>query len=327
MSYKYVAVHRLVALAWIKNRQDNFVFRPIVNHIDGNKGNYHFKNLEWCSFKENNNHAADTGLSKEHIKCSIRDFRTGVVRKFRSLSEAEQFMGVNPGTIRTNKVYVRKAKLYCNKYEFKLDSDKSPWFYEGRTERVKVGRYIIEVTDNDNKTEYYYDTRDFKRKFKLWNCPGMKVMLERAKAENLGYTFKVHDNYNSKPIQAFNIETSEVLETKSIASMSTKLNIPEHSVRYCLNGDERWVKGRYAFRYKSDKPWNKNFIDKNIGKGNKLKVTNITSKEVLLFDSIRQAARHFGTSDRYWLRQCIKQKIPYGGWLFELLDEKNGFTN
>lgn len=55
---KSFRVHRLVASAFIKNPN----LHNVVNHIDGNKSNNFYLNLEWTTSSENNAHAYKIGL-------------------------------------------------------------------------------------------------------------------------------------------------------------------------------------------------------------------------------------------------------------------------
>lgn len=59
---KQYSVHRLVA--------ENFIRIPnkseVVNHMDGDKLNNHYKNLEWCTPKQNNEHAKKNRLWNNH---------------------------------------------------------------------------------------------------------------------------------------------------------------------------------------------------------------------------------------------------------------------
>ena len=57
---KKFPVHRLVALIYVDGDKT-----LTVNHIDGNKLNNHYSNLEWITIKENIRHAHRTGLHKE----------------------------------------------------------------------------------------------------------------------------------------------------------------------------------------------------------------------------------------------------------------------
>ncbi|WKV24104.1 hypothetical protein PSYJYH_000069 [Bacillus phage PSYJ-YH] len=56
-----VRIHRVVADTYINNKSN----LPVVNHIDGNKLNNAITNLEWVTYRENNQHAIDTGLSSQ----------------------------------------------------------------------------------------------------------------------------------------------------------------------------------------------------------------------------------------------------------------------
>lgn len=61
---KYL-VHRIIARCFIKNKDP---LRNIINHKDGDPANNKVENLEWCTDKENRDHAKKNRLYQQSCK-------------------------------------------------------------------------------------------------------------------------------------------------------------------------------------------------------------------------------------------------------------------
>lgn len=85
---KMYAVHRLVALTYIKNPNNH----PVVNHIDENKLNNKVENLEWVTQQENCN--AHTKSISHERKVIQKDLEGNVIRVHNSVTEAGQSIGL-----------------------------------------------------------------------------------------------------------------------------------------------------------------------------------------------------------------------------------------
>lgn len=81
-SNKTLKPHRLVAILFVENPH----LYLEVNHIDGNKENNNYTNLEWCTPKQNQQHAVNTGLVNNksgieghNVTTKIQIFKDGVL--------------------------------------------------------------------------------------------------------------------------------------------------------------------------------------------------------------------------------------------------------
>lgn len=108
---KTYKVHRLVAENFVPGMKDGLQ----VNHMDGNRLNNHYSNLEWITHVENLRHARMIGISepgKPVIQC-----KDGVELKyFESITEASREVKCKPQSVK--KACVRGGR--CRGYEWKF---------------------------------------------------------------------------------------------------------------------------------------------------------------------------------------------------------------
>lgn len=81
-------VHRLVAFSFIPAVKG----KECINHIDGNPKNNNVENLEWCTYKENTNHAFENGLNTSNMAVKLTN-HLGIEYEFISMTRASKFLG------------------------------------------------------------------------------------------------------------------------------------------------------------------------------------------------------------------------------------------
>jgi hypothetical protein len=94
---KSMYVHRLVALAFLKNPES----KRVVNHKNGNPKDNRLDNLEWATHSENNAHAYHSNgrRAPSELKVAAVNDDGEIVMSFRSGAEAAKVLGVTPHSV------------------------------------------------------------------------------------------------------------------------------------------------------------------------------------------------------------------------------------
>ena len=111
----YHQLHRVVMSTFCPLLDDS---NYQVNHIDGDKSNNNLSNLEWCTCKENIQHAIQHKLIDNTKRVSMYSLEGDFIKEFDSITDAEKETGVlvvNISSCCNNKI--RQAGGYQWRYE------------------------------------------------------------------------------------------------------------------------------------------------------------------------------------------------------------------
>ncbi len=311
--FKKVFIHRLMAFAWLTN--DNYFLKPIVNHKDGNKQNFQLSNLEWCSYKENIQHAFETGLKGIVQKYKVRDIETSTVKTYDSFKQVCLDIGLHENTRFRDKIYRKRTKIVRDRYEIKELNDNSPWM-SNEDALIKKNKYTITLTHPDNSTEIFYTITDLMKRLCIWNISyNVNKILEVAKVKYPDIRINVVDNFSEGEVEALNIKSGEVIKAESIRELSRKLNLGYSTIHKAVNNSDKYDCKGYVFRYSTNEPWGQEF-KRHPNAPKHIRAKNVVTSEVIDFPTMKAVFSAFKTSN-FVIRNKLSNKTQLGDWVFE----------
>lgn len=188
------SIHRLVAYHFCEGYCEKTT--NIVNHKDGNKLNNFYVNLEWCTSKQNSQHAFDTGLHK------IR-YGDDANRHFVSSALVEricQMLVEYDGSIKPILDILKAEGVYCTFGIIESIKQKETWAHI--SDKYFNKGYFDDLINNDIRTicenikKYNGDRKNIMERTKLKSVKLNKRMLNDI-IEKLRYK-KISDEYFDK---------------------------------------------------------------------------------------------------------------------------------
>lgn len=292
-------VHRMVAYAWVNN--SDWEKRYSVNHIDGNKLNNDFRNLEWVTYKENSAHSASV-LKNKCLRCRMFDILEQKEYFFDSLVECARYLDVDKRLLSLAVRKMRTMPLFRRRYELRYEDDELPWRFTGvkiimRPEEL-LGKYYYLVKHNGEKLAFFTGTT-----LKSYFCGifgGMyitKVLdIVNILKEN-GIDIEVVEFKPVSTIYIMDTHTNEVVSVRNINRASEYCGCTYHEIHNALNSEGYMVSGRY--RISETKVFNSN-----------LDMTNNRSKFLVTRDKYTGEVRHYKSlADFIVANNCTRNQV------------------
>ena len=303
----YVLLHRLVAVTWCVNKDNNFKDRPLVNHKDLNKHNYNADNLEWVSGSGNTFHALSPNTLNTDLVYnngfSVLNIETNEVTHHNSMIKVSEFIGRARINLRFDKLNNGKVysgvnghfliKMYGND-DF-VRSNFSKWI-----------NYYYVVTYKDGSEEKYNTIPDLN--YALLKVKGvmeyelLKETILKRRSDVVDVVRFTNKNTVNK-VEAMDITTNKIYETSTMREMDRLLGISNSVTQsaYRSNNPNKVYINKYVFKFNGVGEWDKS---KFILPSNNPFVYYIENKKI---NSLRKLSNYVGI-DRAVLAKLFQNK-------------------
>ena len=342
--YKNILLHRLVALAWVKN-PDHMKYY-LVNHIDGNKHNPHYTNLEWTNHKGNVEHAYSTDLRNDNKPILVRNVKTNEIKEYYSCGECARILNLDEETVRQRTINKNNTPMFPGFLQFKYKDDPNPWINVDISvdqNYIKGFSRKIKVKDINTGEIFHFDNITLCEKFtkykmgKVFNGlpsdvkKGFLYKWEDDETDWLSLTKEQMEYYNkysfyngNRDVFVTNLDTNEKKYFYSIKQAAEYYKVKEYNIiARCANNTV--IDNKYVFAY-DNKDYS--YICR-YPKGNKLVLSrDINSKNILEFSSVRKAAEYFNIPPCTVTRRAkSKQIVREDNQQFKFKDDLSEWIN
>ena len=306
-NWRQIVVHQLVANAWINENQDSKNY--VVNHIDGNRLNNNFKNLEWCTPTYNTIDGVTRTINTKDVIAKARNIQTQEIIEFKTFKELGKFLNIKA----CNKEHFKNSKLnklYNNIYEIRLIDDLRPWYYAQKciNNSKTNSQYVIHVTEPGGAELTFNGLKVFKEYYGFYSGkPGIEELIRIFNKKFPTYLIEYTD-FGKKEILEVMDKDGNVIEFKSRADIASHFNISWDKVNSLMVSDGKKSYNGIRIRKKSSQPWPK-IENKLIPISKAIEVTNILTGVSKNYPTIRSVAYDLNMSGTS-VRRHIANPLP-----------------
>lgn len=311
-------LHRLMLSAWLWNERPMECYQG--NHKDLDKLNNSIDNLEWVTPKDNLKHLIENGDQEKlgNIECKSREKKTSKISNYSSISDMCGKLNIIHRT--SEEFRTMRLGFLFNGHEIRVDGDTRDWFYQDPNDREipRTAIRIYRLYKGDKLLETFYSTSEINDYFNYYGFRGFAKLVEYSKRVNAKYKLVAIPLIQDDVYQAMNIKTRELLESDNITKLSEKTsNNPITVARRIRSSNITKPIGDWVYRVKTKEPWiNIDFSYKTPNVNRKIKVTNVLTKKVTIYNSVASASEGIGTTRRT-LKLKIKSKERFKDFIIE----------